>query len=134
MDKELVAEWFRFADDDLDTALLLKEMRPQHHEIICYHCEQAVEKYLKGVLVSKEQMPPKTHDLTNLCNLCIEQDNKFSALLSQCSYLTQFGVQPRYPKELNLTSDNVERAIKYVLEVKNFTGVEKLRGAFADGE
>ena len=41
MDKELVAEWFRFADDDIDTVLLLKEMRPQHREIICYHCEQA---------------------------------------------------------------------------------------------
>jgi len=39
MDKELVAEWIRFADDDIDTALLLKDMRPQHHEIICYHCE-----------------------------------------------------------------------------------------------
>ena len=46
MDKALVAEWFRFADDDLDTVLLLKEMRPQHHEIICYHCEQAAEKIL----------------------------------------------------------------------------------------
>jgi len=28
MDKELVAEWLRFADDDIDTALLLKDMRP----------------------------------------------------------------------------------------------------------
>ena len=52
MDKELVAEWLKHADDDIDTALLLKEMRPQHYEIICYHCEQAVEKYLKGYLVS----------------------------------------------------------------------------------
>jgi len=59
MDKELVAEWLRFAADDIDTVLLLKEMRPQHFEIICYHCEQAVEKYLKGFLVSKDQMLSK---------------------------------------------------------------------------
>jgi HEPN domain-containing protein len=127
MDKELVAEWFRFADDDIDTALLLKDMRPRHHEIICYHCEQAVEKYLKGFLVSKDQMPPRTHDLANLCNLCCEQDATFSNLLPQCSYLTQFGVQPRYPKELYLTSANVEQAVKYALEVKNFTAVVKVR-------
>jgi hypothetical protein len=44
MDKNLVAEWLRFADYDIDTVLLLKEMRPQHFEIICYHCEQAVKK------------------------------------------------------------------------------------------
>ena len=39
MDEELVAEWFKFADDDIDTVLLLKEMRPQHREIICYHSQ-----------------------------------------------------------------------------------------------
>jgi HEPN domain-containing protein len=120
MDKELVAEWFKFADDDIDTVLLLKEMRPQHFEIICYHCEQSVEKYLKGFLVSKDQMPPKTHDLTNLCNLCSEYDGTFTDLLSQCSYLKQFGVQPRYPKELNINAVSVEQAIKYALEVKDF--------------
>ena len=127
MDKELVAEWFRFADDDIDTALLLKDMRPQHYAIICYHCEQAVEKYLKGFLVSKEQMPPRIHDLANLCNLCSEQDQNFSELLPQCSYLTQFGVQPRYPKELYITDANVVQAVKYALEVKNFIVITKLR-------
>ena len=127
MDEELVAEWFKFADADIDTALLLKEMRPQHREIICYHCEQAVEKYLKGFLVSKNQMPPKTHDLTNICNLCSEQDQNFSSLLPQCSYLKQFGVQPRYPKEMDISYTNVEQAIKYALKVRDFIGIEKLR-------
>jgi len=86
-----------------------------------------VEKYLKSFLVSKEQMPPKTHDLINLCNLCSKQDHRFSDLLPQCGYLTQFGVQPRYPKELYITSANVEQAIKYALEVKCFAVIVKLR-------
>ena len=127
MDKELVAEWFRFADDDIDTALLLKDMRPQHYEIICYHCEQAAEKYLKGFLVSKGQMPPKTHDLTNLCNLCSGQGNDFSNLLPQCSFLKQFSVSPRYPQEMSITNANVEQAVKYALEVKGFITIVKLR-------
>ena len=127
MDKELIAEWFRLADDDIDTALLLKEMRPQHFEIICYHCEQAVEKYLKGYLVLKNQMPPKTHDLSIICNLCSEKEQSFSKLLEQCSYLKQFGVQPRYPKELGITSADVEKAVKFALEAKNFGVLEKLR-------
>ena len=127
MDKDLVAEWFRFAADDIDTVLLLKEMRPQHYEIICYHCEQAAEKYLKGFLASKDLMPPKTHDLTILCNLCLKYDDDFKNLLSQCSYLKQFGVQPRYPKELNISSGNVEQAIKYALEVKGFSVIAKIR-------
>jgi hypothetical protein len=36
IDKELITEWFRFADDDIDTALLLKDMRPQHYAIILF--------------------------------------------------------------------------------------------------
>ena len=130
MDKELVAEWFKYADNDIDSALLIKEMRPQHFEIICYHCQQSAEKYLKGYIISKDQMPPKTHDLTTLCNLCMEHDNVFSGILSQCSYLKQFGVQPRYPKELNISSDNVEQAIKNALEIKNFSSIVKLVDCF----
>jgi HEPN domain-containing protein len=132
MDKELVAEWFKFAADDIDTALLLKKMRPQHFEIICYHCEQAVEKYLKGFLVSRNQMSPKTHDLINLCNLCLEYDSNFTKLLSQCSYLKQFGVQPRYPKELNITAVSVEQAIKYALEVRDFGTVIGLKAVLEE--
>ena len=127
MDKKLVEEWFRFADDDIDTVLLLKEMRPQHREIICYHCEQAVEKYLKGFLVSKDKMPPKTHDLTLLCNLCSEYESIFSGLLPNCNYLTDFGVLPRYPKEMDISDTNVEKAIRYALEVKDFAVIAALR-------
>ena len=128
MDKELVAGWFKFAYNEIDTVLLLKEMRPQHREIICYHCEQVVEKYLKGFLVSKEQMPPTIHDLTHLCNLCSEYDNNFSSLLPNCNYLTDFGVQPRYPKEMDISDANVEKAIRFALEVREFPAVVGLRG------
>jgi len=127
MDKELVAEWLKFAAADIDTVLLLKEMRPQHREIICYHCEQAVEKYLKGFLVFMEQMPPKTHDLTLLCNLCSEHDSNFSSLLSSCNYLTDFAVQPRYPKEMDISDANVKTAIKYALKVRDFCAIVDLK-------
>ena len=133
MDKELVVEWLKHADDNIDTALLLKEMRPQHYEIICYHCEQAVEKYLKGFLVFKGKMPPKTHDLNNLCTLCSEQDNSFQNLQPQCSYLTPFAVQPKYPNDLDITDADVEKAVKFALEVKNFGVIEKLRGDMGSG-
>jgi len=127
MDKELVAEWFRFADNDIDTVLLLKDMRPQHYEIICYHCQQAAEKYLKGFLISKNQMPPKTHDLPHLCHLCAEYESDFLDLIPQCGHLTKFAVQPRYPEEMHITSTDVEYAIKYALEVRDFTAIVKLR-------
>ena len=63
MGNEIVSNWFRFADMDLDTAEVLQSIRPNHFEIICFHCQQAVEKYLKGYLIfSGVEKPPKIHD------------------------------------------------------------------------
>ena len=40
-------EWAQFARSDMDTAIhLFNTMRPMPLEIICYHCQQAVEKML----------------------------------------------------------------------------------------
>lgn len=43
-------EWQNFAEMDLSTAEYLQGMRPIPVEIICYHCQQAAEKILKGYL------------------------------------------------------------------------------------
>jgi HEPN domain-containing protein len=48
MEIEDVIEWIQLADDDFDSAKLLNEAVRRHYEIICYHCAQAVEKYLKA--------------------------------------------------------------------------------------
>lgn len=57
------SEWLDFAYMDLSAAEHLLTMRPLPVEIICYHCEQAAEKFLKATLVQFDREPPKTHDL-----------------------------------------------------------------------
>ena len=52
-------EWQRLAAMDLSTAEYLKNMNPLPIEIICYHCQQSAEKYLKGYLVFCGMTPPK---------------------------------------------------------------------------
>ena len=42
----------------------------------CYHCHQAVEKYLKGFLVFKNISFSKTHDLDYLLELCVKAEDK----------------------------------------------------------
>lgn len=62
---------------DLNSAEHLLTMHPIPIEIICYHCQQSAEKYLKGYLVFYGMIPPKTHDLDELCKLCTKSNNKF---------------------------------------------------------
>ena len=46
------SEWLDLAEMDLGAAEYLLGMRPVPVEIICYHCEQAAEKMLKGTLAA----------------------------------------------------------------------------------
>ena len=45
MEIETTLEWFHFADADFDSALILNNAYRKYNAIICYHCQQAVEKY-----------------------------------------------------------------------------------------
>ena len=105
-------EWFDLADMDLNAAKHLLSMHPVPVEIICFHCQQTVEKMLKGVLTSFDMEPPRTHDLVELCRLCGEKDDGFSQFEVSCATLTAYGVQARYPSELDLTEEDMNRALR----------------------
>ena len=96
---------------DLDSAQFLLGMRPVPVEIICYHCEQAAEKLLKAVLVAADVEPPKTHDLIQLCKKCTELDEEYEALADACIELSPYGVQVRYPSNLDLNEDDMQCAL-----------------------
>lgn len=61
MDLSYVAEWYKFADMDISSAEYLLPMHPRPLEVICYHCQQSAEKYLKGYLVYKGVESPRKH-------------------------------------------------------------------------
>ncbi len=48
---ELIKEWIHKAEHDLGMAELALENKPEYTDSICFHCQQAVEKYLKAYLV-----------------------------------------------------------------------------------
>ena len=57
-------EWRLLAERDMSVAnYLAANMRPVPAEAIVFHCQQAAEKYLKGVLVIVGEDPPYIHDL-----------------------------------------------------------------------
>jgi HEPN domain-containing protein len=95
--EEYALEWLRFAEMDFSTAEYLLGHRPLPVEIICYHCQQSTEKWLKGFLVIQGIRPPKTHDLVELYNLCEPFSQNIQNIRYPCDALTKYSVQPRYP-------------------------------------
>ena len=100
------SEWLDLAEMDLGAAEYLLGMRPVPVEIICYHCEQAAEKMLKGTLAQFGMEPPKTHDLIQLCKLCME--------------LTPYGVQVRYPSHMELDESDMNCALRECRKIREF--------------
>ena len=127
MNIEDVIEWMQIADDDLDSAKILNESTRKHYEIICYHCAQAAEKYLKGYIVYKDIVPKKTHDLRFLNNLCIELDSNFENLITECAFLNKYANDIRYPHKYETNESDVNFAISAVEKIRDFSPISDLR-------
>jgi len=57
-------DWRLLAEDDLSVAeYLAANMRPTPTQHVTFNCQQAAEKYLKGVVAILGEEPPYTHDL-----------------------------------------------------------------------
>ena len=68
-------------------------------EIIAFHCQQAVEKYLKALLVRHQIEFPKTHDIAKLLDRVATVNANMAESLRDADVLTPFGVEVRYPSE-----------------------------------
>jgi len=121
-----VREWFQIAEEDFYTAQILNNQVRKPNEIICYHCAQAIEKYLKGYLVYRETIPLKTHNLTLLLDLCVEFDNSFDIVRMECSVVNRYTNEIRYPYRIEINQTDVDYSIKAVERVMNLDSIKKI--------
>ena len=97
--RELVLKWIEKAAADFDAAEQLCAHGGRFREIVAFHCQQAVEKYLKALLVRHQQEFPKTHDIAKLVDLLGAVDASLAESLRDADVLTPFGVDVRYPSD-----------------------------------
>jgi HEPN domain-containing protein len=98
--RELTSEWIRYADDDYEVAeyLMARKERPIYFSV-CFHVQQAVEKYLKAFLVENFIEIEKTHDLSRILDLILPIKPEWELHRSPLNALIQFAVANRYPNE-----------------------------------
>ena len=121
--KKQVKDWILLADKDLYAAeVLLKDHSPLTN-IVAFHCQQAIEKYLKAFLVENDVPLIKTHDLVKL-NGKIKEIRDLGIDRNKLIVMDEVYVESRYPGELGLTADGMptkkqtEKFIEYAKEVK----------------
>ena len=95
---------------------------------ICFQCQQAVEKFLKGFLVYQQEKFPKIHDLIQLIKLCAKIDKGFLEFLEGANILSQYYLICRYPMIEYPPAGKKEasEALKITDEIINFIEDKKL--------
>ena len=92
----LVAEWIKKADLDLKTAVRLST-EGEFRDVVGFHAQQAVEKYLKALLTRHQIEFPKTHVIRRLLILLEPLDPAMVEALDDANWLSPFGAEIRYP-------------------------------------
>ena len=114
-EKEYLNEWIQKAEKDLKTVGILQDY-PDMTEIICFHCQQAAEKYLKVLLLSHDEEITKTHNIDYLLSLCTKFDDEFISYIG--SPLPDYAVNIRYPDLKYIpTAEETNDAIKLTNEI-----------------
>lgn len=112
-----VKEWLKKAEEDLAGALHLQRRRKQPlPDLVCFHCQQAAEKFLKAFLIYKEVSFAKTHDLLALLEPCAKHQPELELHRESFEVLNPYSVQFRYPGE-EATVEEARLAIKTIQKI-----------------
>jgi len=117
---EVVKAWLIKADHDLGTAKITHLHIPEYQDTIAFHCQQAVEKYLKAYLYHLEIIFCKSHDLVYLLDLISQQDLFSKEWYDKASSIQNYSVQLRYPNIVIELSDlEIQNSLKIAKEFRD---------------
>jgi HEPN domain-containing protein len=123
--KRLTGQWLRKAEHDVLAAWHLFKLSPLLTDEICFHCQQAIEKLLKGMLAERGLPIQKTHDLTVLLGQLLPTDPTLRSLRRGLKGVTRHAVEYRYPG-MNTTARQARAAYQKALLVRQ--GIRKRLG------
>lgn len=95
--REEAEDWFVRARLDLRAARVDLDVTPPLLADAAFHCQQAVEKALKGLLACRDEPFAKTHDLRELGLACLRYDPSLETLVRRAAPLTEYAWRFRYP-------------------------------------
>ena len=115
--KRETGKWVQKAEADWEVAHKLAGENPPPRDIVCFHCQQAAEKYLKALLQESGLVVPKTHDLVNVLKLLLPADATLDSLRRKARSLTQYAVDYRYPGAM-ARKRQMEAALRHADQIR----------------
>lgn len=116
------ATWFNFAVYDLKAAKW--DLKGEIYTSSCYASQQAAEKGLKALLLSKGKVIPKVHSLDRLISELNKAGVKTSDIKKPAQVLDKYYISTRYPGQFGgpeglYDKDDAKSAISAAEEILN---------------
>jgi len=119
----LAWRWFQKAENDLLDVANNLNAEQYASDTVCFHCQQAAEKYLKGLLAWHKMPFAKTHDLPELLKQVQQITGDDARAISERVYmLDPYSVSVRYPQECEEEPDEqeVQEAVESAYVIKKW--------------
>lgn len=108
--------WFEFVENDLRTAEACLAAKPILLGSAAYHCQQAAEKVIKGLLVAASRPFPKIHDIKDLADRAAPDYPSLVERMDALREVTPWGFAYRYPPEEEKTEEApTEESVRSVI-------------------
>ena len=104
----LTLEWAQKAERDYAAIALHQQVALPDFDLICFHAQQCIEKYLKAWIQEANIPLPKSHDLLGLILPTVPSWHVWQTDLS---IIAPYAVEFRYPGK-SATAENAEHAVK----------------------
>ena len=109
---ESAREWLDYARNDLSLARLGEEKRTELAHQICFLTQQAAEKAIKAVFISRGISFPFVHDIGVLLEIAVKENVILPEKVAASEELTPYAVEARYPGMNGpITQEEVLRAV-----------------------
>jgi HEPN domain-containing protein len=115
----IIQQWVQKVENDLQTAAYMLQLGEDcPTDIVCFHAQQCVEKYIKALLVFHEIEFPWTHNLGVLTAL-LPQAVQPQLSPEEQELLTDYATTARYPGDYELIPlPEARRAIRLARQVR----------------
>ncbi len=95
--RDTVRRWIAKADEDWWVVQVMTAQPSYPASLVCYHCQQYVEKLLKALLTAHGIECPRSHDLRRLIEMTSPYVSELAILSDRSDILTSYAAQSRYP-------------------------------------
>lgn len=88
-------QWLNYAEDDYKAANEL--LKAKLYNVVCFHSQQSIEKYLKAYLIYNGINPPKVHHLITLIKIISKFSDAFDEFIDDVKTVDMYYIPSRYP-------------------------------------